>query len=127
MNATICPIDHTELPLLKEPTSANDDLLPAPFRPIRYTWGREQRKGVLMQINDATSIDDHLNKDSAQGFLLPEETPLPTEVNEFIRLIRNNDHKHLRTFWNKQATRAQECVEQTKAAQRTWENAAPPR
>ena len=80
--ATIGDIDITGLPQLSDPGLANDDLRLSSFRPSRYIWGGEQRRGVLMHIDDATPIDDHINKAANQDFLLDRSTPLPPEVDD---------------------------------------------
>ena len=59
--AKIGPINITGLPLLQGPGPADDDIRLSSLRPIRYIWGGEQRRGILMHIDDASSIDDHVN------------------------------------------------------------------
>ena len=52
--ATLGPINITGLPLLKRPGSADDVRRLLSFRPSRYIWGGEQRRGILMHIDDAS-------------------------------------------------------------------------
>ena len=96
--ATIGDIDITGLPHLLDPGLANDDLRLSSFRPSRYIWGGEQRKGVLMHIEDATSIDDHINKAVNQDFLLARSIPLPPEVGDSLSLSLLSHLRDLVTF-----------------------------
>ena len=43
----------------EQPTTYNVDIRLGSFSPIRYKWEGEQRKGISMRVDDATSIEDH--------------------------------------------------------------------
>ena len=123
--ATIGDIDITSLPPLLDPGSADDDLRLSSFRPIRYIWGGEQRKGVLMHIDDATSIDDPISKAANQDFLLGRSAPIPGEVGDSISFIATTKPSQLRAFWKHQIKRVNRWVRQTEGIQRIWDCAAP--
>ena len=124
--ASLGDIDITGLPPLRDPGFANDDLRLTSFRPSRYIWGGEQRRGVLMHIDDASSIDDHINKAVNQDFLLARSIPLPDEVNESLSFIANTKPSHLRTFWNHQLKRVAHWVDLTNGIQRIWDCSTSP-
>ena len=88
--------------------------------------GGEQRKGILMHIDDAASIDDHINRAVAQDCLTARPTPLPTEVDESIEFISTTPSNKPHSFWDSQLKRAANYVDLTSGIQRTWGNAAPP-
>ena len=124
--ATIGDIEITGLPLLSDPGTANDDLRLTAFRPSRYIWGGEQRRGILMHIDDATSIDDHVAKAVNQDFLLARSIPLPAEVGDSLSFIASTKPADLRSFWKHQLKRVDHWVKLTNGIQRLWDCAAPP-
>ena len=79
-----------------------------------------------MHIDDASSIDDHMNKAANQDFLLARSIPLPDDVNESLSFIANTKPSHLRTFWNHQLKRVARWVDQTNGIQRIWDCATSP-
>ena len=124
--ALLGDIDITGLPPLTDPGLANDDLRLTSFRPSRYIWGGEQRRGVLMHIDDATSVDDHINKAVNQDFLLARSIPLPDEVNESLVFISNTKPRHLRAFWDLQLKRVNHWVRLTDGIQQIWDATTSP-
>ena len=118
--AAIGPINITGAPLLQDPGSANDDLGLSPFRPGRYIWGGEPRSGILMHIDDASSIDAHINKAVVQDFLMGRSTPLPIAVDESIVFISTTQSKEIHSFWGLQLNRVGNYVDLTSGIQRIW-------
>ena len=108
-----------------KPTSFNDDLRIGSFRPIRYTWAGEQRKGIAMHIMGASSIDGHLRKATKADFFLPKEIPLPPEVARSVRIIAESGPKALRAWWELQLDRVKGIVNCAADLQTMWNDAAP--
>ena len=79
-----------------------------------------------MHIDDASSIDDHVNKAVDQDFLMARPIPLPAEVDESRALIATNPPRGLLSFWNFQLKRVANYVDLTSGIQKIWDNAAPP-
>ena len=96
--AAIGNIDIAGLPPLSDPGTANDDLRLTSLRPSRYIWGGEQRNGVRMHIDDATSIEDHVANAVNQDFLLARSITLPTEVGDSLSFIASTKPADLRSF-----------------------------
>ena len=119
-------IDITALPSLRDPVSANDDLRLAALRPVRYIWGGGKRKGILMHIDDAESIDDHINQAATQDFLLPKKIPLLEEDYESIAFSTGTTPAKRRPFWGSQLKRVKNCACLTRGIQRIWDNTAHP-
>ena len=78
-----------------------------------------------MRIDDATSIDDHINKAVAQDCFLSKETPLPEDVAESVALTPTTRPARLRPFWAPQLKRAAEYADLSQGAHRIRDNAAP--
>ena len=122
--ATIPIFSVDGLPSPDKPTSFNDDLRLGSFRPSRYTWAGEQRKGIAMHI-EASSIDDHLQKAIRADFFLSKEIPLPPEVIKSIGVIANSDPRALRAWWKLQLARVKGVVNCAADLQEIWNNSTP--
>ena len=79
----------------EQPTTYNDDLRLGSFRSSRYAWPGEQRRGILMHIDDSSPVDEHLRWEVAADFCLPDENPLPQEIATSIRIVSESDHNAL--------------------------------
>ena len=79
-----------------------------------------------MHIDDASSIDDHLNKAVKQDFLMASSIPLPDEVDESLAFIATTPPMELRTFRGIHLKRVANYVDQTSGIQKIRDNAAPP-
>ena len=80
IKATVRPFNPAVIPPLARPAGFNDDLALGPFRPSKYVWAGEQRRGVAMHISDAVSIEDHVMKSLGLEFFLANDIPLPPEM-----------------------------------------------
>ena len=66
------------------PDTSEGALRLAAFRPIRYTWGGGQRRGMAVNITDATDAQDHINKAVTGELCRAYDISLPTEIDESI-------------------------------------------
>ena len=79
-----------------------------------------------MHIDDASSIDDHINKAVAQDFFLAKAAPLPAELDESIEFISTTPACKLHSFWDAQLKRMADYVALTSGARRIFGDATPP-
>ena len=104
-NATIPIFSVDGLPSPDRPTSYNDDLRLGSFRPIRYTWAGEQRKGISTHIADSSPIEGHIKKATESDFSLAKEIPLPPEVLRSLDIVARSNPQALRAWWKLQLER----------------------
>ena len=124
-NATIPIFSAEGLPSPHRPKSYNDNLRLGSFRPSRYTWAGEQRKGLNTFIEDSSSIEDHINKAVQSDFFLAKEIPLPPEVVKSLSIVARSDPQALRAWWKLQLEKVRGVVRDASDLQAIWNNATP--
>ena len=78
-----------------------------------------------MHIADATSIEDHLQREIKEDFYLAKDIPLPTELSESLRFINNSDPRAIRHWWNLQGERVESLVDELQETQLVWDARTP--
>lgn len=123
--AKISPVGAPKLFDHEEPGNYNDDLLLVSFRPIRYTWAGERRKGITMHIADAESIDGHIRREIEGDFYMEKETPIPGELSESIRFVNNSYPRAISLCWGLLAERVGNLVGDLTETQKIWDVGTP--
>ena len=121
----IVPFALSMIPPFTKPGTCEDDLALSAFRPSRYTWAGEQRKGISMHIRDATSVADHIDKAMREEFYLSKEIPLPPEIETSLKVVAKYKEKTLVHHWGKQINDLRSLVDDCENIQRIWDAMAP--
>ena len=113
------------LPIITPTIEANDDLKLTSYRPSRLVWAGEQRRGVNLTIEDATSPENHVDRAMGLEFFLAADIPLPSEIPPALEFINKNDPGNLKAFWPSQLGKLSLLVEKCAPAQTIWDASKP--
>ena len=125
VRAAVLPFRTSVLPPVARPVSFNDDLLLSSFRPSKLVWSGEQRRGIMMHISDAASIEDRVFKAIDQDFFLPKDIPLPGEIADALTFTMNTPLEIQVDFWREQLDRVQVLVDKAEEQQAFWYSQTP--
>ena len=79
-----------------------------------------------MHIDDATSVQNHVEKAVKEEFYLSNDIPLPPEVDDSIRFIRSSTYAGAKSFWPNQLKKVGSYVTAAQGIQDLWTKETPP-
>ena len=123
--ATLKDFNRANIPPCQRPESCNNDLELGSFRPSRYTWDGEQRRGIFCHIAESSSIIDHVDKEMDLEFFLSKEVPLPSEVGQSLKMIVGANPIQIKQFWHDQILRVERIAQQAEHTQKQWDLLTP--
>ena len=123
----VFPFGRTRIPEAVKPASYNDDLYMESFRPTRAIWPGEQRNGIPFNIPDATSHSGHVRKALGKPFRLSNPAPLPADLSDAVRYIRDTPDISILNTWPVQLQAVKNLATAAQTAQLLWEAASRPK
>ena len=78
-----------------------------------------------MQITDASSTSDHVEKAVREEFYLAKDIPLPDEIEASLNIITNNRRSTLSKHWDRQLEAIQTLTSECEGIQRIWDVMTP--
>ena len=123
--ARLKPFDPSTFPPCLKPESFNNDLNTGSFTPSKYTWGGEQKRGILCHVTDSKDIQGHVRKSVDLEFFLGKDVPLPQEIKESLEFLTTNDEVTTQRFWKEQLEMVRQIVSGASDLQKSWENDSP--
>ena len=123
--AELRPFSNIGLSGGEKPDTYNNDLFLSSFRPSKYTWEGEQRKGATCHIQNSTSIPGHVRKAVDMEFFTSKEVPMTDEIRNSIAFIAKIDRQNAEDFWTSQLGKIRKIVNDAEPTQRVWEMRRP--
>ena len=123
--ASMRPFHPGSIPTCNRPTSYNSDIEIGSFRPRKYTWAGEQRKGAICHIIDSIDRIGHTRREMGLDCFLAKPAPLPEEINRPIEFIQDVDKSEVAEFWTNQLRKVRDAVMAAEVAQKQWGSRIP--
>ena len=123
--AHIRPFAPGSIPTCSKPKAYNNDLELGSFKPIKYTWAGEQRKGATCHITDSVDRMGHTRKAFDMDFFLAKPVPLPAESLGALEFIQTASVGQATDFWTSQLSKVREVVAAAESTQAQWEACIP--
>ena len=123
--ARIGPFEADKIPPCTKPDSFNNDLNTGAFTPSKFTWGGEQKRGILCHVTDSKDIPDHVRKAVDLEFFLGKDVPLPHEIKDSLEFLRTTKRPEILKFWEEQLAPLRQLVTEALPLQQGWGKSTP--